>query len=134
MPARHTRLSSANGFYTHNIHQRRRVYRASRVGGHACQPTARSATSPLPLLLHSTLDRGHILFNPALAGGSAEPRPGKERILAPTYKILIARAAKIAKVPNEILLCTIIKHLAQRDSTGTSVGENAVLVLNAKKR
>ena len=48
--------------------------------------------------------------------------------------MLMARAAKMANVPNEILLCTIISDFAQRESTGTSVGEKAVLVLKAKNK
>jgi hypothetical protein len=34
----------------------------------------------------------------------------------------------------EIIAWTIISSLAQRDSTGTSVGDNAVLVLKARNR
>ena len=37
-------------------------------------------------------------------------------------------------VVSEIAACTIIINFAQRDSTGTSVGEKAVLVLNARNR
>ena len=44
----------------------------------------------------------------------------------PVYKILMARAAKIAKVPSETLLCTIMSNFAQRESTGTSVVQDAV--------
>ncbi len=40
----------------------------------------------------------------------------------------------MATVPSEIDDCTIIISFAHRDSTGTSVGENAVLVLNARNR
>jgi hypothetical protein len=50
------------------------------------------------------------------------------------YKMLMARAASSATVANEISACTIISTFAQRESTGESVGENAVLVLNAMKR
>lgn len=50
------------------------------------------------------------------------------------YSMLIARAARMASVPSEIALCTIISNLAQRDRTGTSVGEKAVLVLNARNK
>ena len=45
-----------------------------------------------------------------------------------------ARAAITATDVNEITACTIIISFAQRESTGTSVGEKAVLVLNARKR
>src|SRR5258708_1188918 len=50
------------------------------------------------------------------------------------YRIFTARAARIAIVPSDIVACSIIRTLAQRDSTGTSVGENAVLVLKARNR
>lgn len=49
-------------------------------------------------------------------------------------RMLTARAAIRATVAKEIMDCTIIITLAHRDSTGTSVGENAVLVLKARKR
>jgi hypothetical protein len=45
-----------------------------------------------------------------------------------------ARAARIAIVASDMDACTIIKTLAQRESTGTSVGEKAVLVLKARNR
>jgi hypothetical protein len=45
-----------------------------------------------------------------------------------------ARAASSATVASEITDCMIIITFAHRDNTGTSVGENAVLVLNARKR
>jgi len=48
--------------------------------------------------------------------------------------MLTARAASNAIEASEIDDCTIIKILAQRVSTGTSVGEKAVLVLKARKR
>ena len=48
--------------------------------------------------------------------------------------MLIARAARIAKVPKDTALWTIIRPFAHREKTGASVGEKAVLVLNAKKR
>ena len=50
------------------------------------------------------------------------------------YKILTARAAISATVISDIDACTIIISFAQRDRTGTSVGENAVLVLKARNR
>jgi len=49
-------------------------------------------------------------------------------------RIFTARAASSATVANEISACTIIMSLAHRDRTGTSVGENAVLVLKARNR
>ncbi len=49
-------------------------------------------------------------------------------------RILTARAASSATVANEISACTIISTLAHRERTGTSVGENAVLVLKARNR
>jgi hypothetical protein len=45
-----------------------------------------------------------------------------------------ARAASKAKVTSEMLDCTIIATFAQRESTGESVGEKAVLVLKARNR
>jgi len=50
------------------------------------------------------------------------------------HRMFTARAARSATVASEIIDCTIISTFAQRDSTGTSVGENAVLVLNARNR
>jgi hypothetical protein len=50
------------------------------------------------------------------------------------HKIFTALAAINATVASEIDACTIIISFAQRDSTGTSVGENAVLVLKARNR
>jgi len=37
-------------------------------------------------------------------------------------------------VPTEMEDCVMVITFAQCDNTGTSVGENAVLVLNARKR
>jgi hypothetical protein len=48
--------------------------------------------------------------------------------------MLTARAASKAMTNSEIIACSIINSFAQRDSTGTSVGEKAVLVLKAKNR
>ncbi len=50
------------------------------------------------------------------------------------YRMFTARAARSATVANEMSACTIISVFAQRESTGESVGENAVLVLNAMNR
>ena len=48
--------------------------------------------------------------------------------------MLIARAARMAITASEMIDCTIISPWAQRARTGVSVGENAVLVLNARNR
>jgi hypothetical protein len=50
------------------------------------------------------------------------------------YRMLTARAARSATVAKEISDCAIIITLAHRDRTGESVGENAVLVLNARNK
>ena len=52
----------------------------------------------------------------------------------PAYSMFTARAARIAMVASEMAACSIIRILAQRESTGTSVGEKAVLVLKARNR
>ena len=49
-------------------------------------------------------------------------------------RMLTARAARTANAASEIIDCNIINALPQRVSTGVSVGENAVLVLNARNR
>jgi hypothetical protein len=43
-------------------------------------------------------------------------------------------ATMTATLVNEMHACTIIIPFAHRDSTGTSVGENAVLVLKARNK
>ena len=50
------------------------------------------------------------------------------------YRILTALAASSAKVASEMAAWIIISTLAQRESTGTSVGEKAVLVLKARNK
>jgi hypothetical protein len=68
---------------------------------------------------------------------SSAPAPNLDStagVLLCNHKIFTARAASNATVTSEISDCTIIITLAHRDSTGTSVGENAVLVLNARNR
>jgi len=55
-------------------------------------------------------------------------------IILTCYRILMARAASRAMVVSEMAAWIIIKPLAQRESTGTSVGEKAVLVLKARNR
>jgi hypothetical protein len=52
----------------------------------------------------------------------------------PTHKIFTARAASNATIINEISDCSIVPSFAHRDSTAVSVGENAVLVLNARNK
>jgi len=59
---------------------------------------------------------------------------GQSRGIYWHHKMFTARAASSATVASEISACTIIINLAQRESTGTSVGEKAVLVLNARNR
>ncbi len=61
-------------------------------------------------------------------------RLGRAGQLSLDYKIFTARAARIAIVASEIEAWIIISAFAHRESTGTSVGENAVLVLNAKNK
>src|SRR5215213_7015393 len=48
--------------------------------------------------------------------------------------MLTARAARSASTVSEMSDWSIMSALAQRASTGASVGENAVLVLKARKR
>ena len=50
------------------------------------------------------------------------------------YRMLTARAASKTSTVREIIDWSIINALPQRASTGTSVGEKAVLVLKAMKR
>jgi hypothetical protein len=71
---------------------------------------------------------------PAPGVGKAASRPMVAMALPCDHKMFTARAANSATVTSEMEACTIIITLAQRDSTGTSVGENAVLVLNARNR
>jgi hypothetical protein len=48
--------------------------------------------------------------------------------------MLTARAANRAIISSESRDCIIINTFAHRANTGTSVGENAVLVLKAKNK
>jgi hypothetical protein len=48
--------------------------------------------------------------------------------------MLTARAASKATVANEMSAWTIINDLAHEERTGESVGEKAVLVLNARNK
>src|ERR1700761_1036360 len=71
----------------------------------------------------------------ACATGGANTRRHEDRKRVNfAYKIFTARAARRTTVASEIRACIIIISLAQRESTGTSVGEKAVLVLNARNR
>jgi hypothetical protein len=45
-----------------------------------------------------------------------------------------ALAASNARTASEMIACIIISVFAHRDRTGVSVGDNAVLVLNAKNK
>jgi hypothetical protein len=51
-----------------------------------------------------------------------------------SYKILTARAASSTTMISEISDWSMVPSFAHRDSTAVSVGENAVLVLNAKNK
>ena len=55
-------------------------------------------------------------------------------VFAVTYKMLTARAARRTTVAKEMRAWIIMRTLAQRERTGQSVGEKAVLVLKATKR
>ena len=74
------------------------------------------------------------------SGGRCSFRSAARRRIAgieiarPVYSMFTARAARIAMVASEMIACSIIRILAQRESTGTSVGEKAVLVLKARNR
>ena len=59
---------------------------------------------------------------------------GSERLRREPERIFTARAASSATIVSEIKDCSIMPALAQRDSTAVSVGENAVLVLNARNK
>ena len=48
--------------------------------------------------------------------------------------MLMARPATSTTTPREMIACNIVSIFAQRDSTGVSVGENAVLVVNATNK
>jgi hypothetical protein len=69
-----------------------------------------------------------FIFNPRL---SAFIRGCNEVLV---YRIFTALAARIATTVNEMLAWSMVRIFAQRERIATSVGENAVLVLNARKR
>ena len=61
-------------------------------------------------------------------------RAARSERRGPSYSIPTPRAARIATTASEIEACSIERTFAQGVSTGVSVGEKAVLVLNARKR
>ena len=61
-------------------------------------------------------------------------RMDAEEIFRQTHRTFTARAASRTTIVSEIRACSIVPAFAQRDSTAVSVGEKAVLVLNARKR
>lgn len=71
---------------------------------------------------------------PAISGFASSLQRAETRRLKALYRIFTARAASSTTVATEMNACSIINSLAQRVSTGQSVGENAVLVLNARNR
>ncbi len=48
--------------------------------------------------------------------------------------MLIALPATSTTMPSETIACSIVSNFAQRDKTGVSVGENAVLVVKATNK
>ena len=80
-------------------------------------PTPKGVTCPQ----NATNSRGWFLFTAA---------SNDERL----YRELIARATRTSTVASEITDWIIVRTFAQRDRIGTSVGENAVLVLNERNR
>ncbi len=61
-------------------------------------------------------------------------RSERVRSRAGGYSSPTAREARTAMHRSEIMACTIVRSFAHRESTGVSVGENAVLVQKAMKR
>ncbi len=51
-----------------------------------------------------------------------------------TYRMFTLRASRTAAITNDVIACSIIISLAQRDSTGVSVGEKAVHVVKERNR
>jgi hypothetical protein len=78
--------------------------------------------------------RPNSALSSSSVGGSGLPMKAFGSMLHAPHKMFTARAASSATVVNEIVACTIISPFAHRESTGTSVGEKAVLVLNARNR
>jgi hypothetical protein len=122
------------------------LYRGQRASSRAVQGydfQPRSRTGSLRPGRPAEGDRRDASSRARISESSAQANAGygsdNNQVLAsdplrPNHKMLTARAASSATVTSEMLACTIIITLAQRDSTGTSVGENAVLVLNARNR
>ena len=59
---------------------------------------------------------------------------GMPRSACDDHRMLTARAARSAMISNESSDCNIIRILAHLASARTSVGEKAVLVLNARNK
>src|SRR5579862_3057485 len=68
------------------------------------------------------------------AAGKSKGNAPQRRGLHTLYIMLTARPANKATTASEILDCSMTSTLAQRPSTGESVGEKAVLVLKARNR
>src|ERR1043166_8943185 len=89
--------------------------------------------------LTSKADEAHKAACVRRQKSAARARSAVHRLRRPPgqfliYRILTARAASSASTVREISDCIIISTFAQRVSTGTSVGENAVLVLKARNK
>ena len=91
-----------------------------------------------------TVDVALMLLDDAVGDGESEAgrcshslvvKKGSDgNYFPPCHRMLTARAASKPITSREIMACVIIRSFAQRDSTGTSVGEKAVLVLKARNR
>ena len=93
---------------------------------------ARNAASPADAEISTPAQpSASSSFTPAKNGKSPRILPRRRRL---AYRIFTARAASSASVVRDMVDCTIIMPFAQRDSTGTSVGEKAVLVLKARNK
>jgi hypothetical protein len=86
-------------------------------------------TSGLPKKSQARLPASHLGMSARNCNAmlTCWEREGRQRIFT-------ARAASKATVVNEMSDWIIVITLAHCDSTGVSVGENAVLVLKARKR
>ncbi len=91
-------------------------------------------------LCRSRARRGFLSYLRGARGEKWRPESPRRfrtdgQIRQPTYhKMLTARAASNAMMVREISAWSIMPTFAQRDRTAVSVGENAVLVLKARKR
>jgi len=83
-------------------------------------------------IVHSSKRDTH----PASRGNALTDSSGRmlRRFLPQTHRTFTARAASRTTIVSEIRACSMVPAFAQRDSTAVSVGEKAVLVLNARKR